>query len=101
MDGIRDGASVAAGPARQHRPRAELDRWPSHLDGVELIWHRLNRTHDLRRFLRSNVRWAECDSRLAPSGSIVVSHSAGTRGDRPFADWLDEVAANGRGRRST
>jgi hypothetical protein len=61
-----------------------------------LVWHRLNRGHDLRRFLRSGVRWAECDARIEPSGTIVVSHSAGSRGDRPFADWIDEVATCGR-----
>jgi hypothetical protein len=73
------------------------DFWPSHIAGIELIWHRLNREHDLHRFLRSDVHWAECDARLAPSGDIVVSHTAGTRGDRGFADWIEEVAAEGRG----
>jgi hypothetical protein len=71
--------------------------WPSHVAGVELIWHRLNRAHDLRRFLRSEVHWAECDARLEPSGDIVVSHTAGTQGDRRFADWIDEVAFGRRG----
>ncbi len=70
--------------------------WPSHVAGVELVWHRLNRRHDLARFLRSSVRWGECDTRIAPSGEIVVSHSSGTEGDRPFEDWLDEVARAGR-----
>ena len=71
--------------------------WPPHLGGVELVWHRLNREHDLRRFFRSAVQWAECDTRIAPSGDIVVSHSPGTRGDRPFTGWISEVASAGRG----
>jgi hypothetical protein len=73
------------------------DLWPSHIDGIELIWHRLNRRHDLIRFFRSSVRWAECDARIAPSGTIVTTHTPGDEGDRPFEDWLDEVAAAGRG----
>jgi hypothetical protein len=71
--------------------------WPPHLTGIELVWHRLNREHDLRRFLRSAVRWAECDARIEPSGDIVVSHTPGTRGDRPFAEWIADVASAGRG----
>lgn len=61
-----------------------------------MVWHRLNRRHDLARFEASSVRWAECDVRLAPTGQIVASHSAGTKGDRPFADWLAEVGSIGR-----
>jgi hypothetical protein len=75
----------------------ERDPWPSHLGAIELIWHRLNRPHDLRRFAGSSVHWAECDARLAPTGEIVTSHSPGTKGDRPLGDWLDEVASMGRG----
>jgi hypothetical protein len=71
--------------------------WPPHLMGTELVWHRLNREHDLRRFFRSAVHWAECDARIEPSGDIVVSHSPGTRGDRPFAEWIADVASAGRG----
>jgi hypothetical protein len=71
--------------------------WPPHLKGIELVWHRLNREHDLRRFFRSAVHWAECDARIEPSGDIVLSHSPGTRGDRPFAEWIADVASAGRG----
>jgi hypothetical protein len=71
--------------------------WPPHLEGIELVWHRLNREHDLRRFFRSSVHWAECDARVEPSGDIVVSHSPGTRGDRPFAGWIADVASADRG----
>jgi hypothetical protein len=71
--------------------------WPPHLNGIELVWHRLNREHDLRRFFRSDVHWAECDARIQPSGDIVVSHSPGTRGDRPFDEWIADVASAGRG----
>jgi hypothetical protein len=73
------------------------DAWPSHIADIELVWHRLNRWHDLRRFVRSDVRWAECDARLEPAGDIVVSHSAGTHGDGRFAQWIAAVAAEGRG----
>ena len=65
--------------------------------GIELVWHRLNREHDLRRFFDSAVHWADCDARIEPSGDIVVSHSPGTRGDRPFAEWIADVASAGRG----
>jgi hypothetical protein len=71
--------------------------WPPHLMGVELVWHRLNREHDLHRFFRSAVHWAECDARIEPSGDIVLSHSPGTRGDRPLAEWIVDVASAGRG----
>ena len=71
--------------------------WPPHLMGIELVWHRLNREHDLHRFFRSAVHWAECDARIEPSGDIVLSHSPGTRGDRPFAEWIADVASGGRG----
>jgi hypothetical protein len=71
--------------------------WPPHLMGIELVWHRLNREHDLRRFLGSAVHWAECDARIEPSGDIVLSHSPGRRGDWPFAEWIADVASAGRG----
>jgi hypothetical protein len=71
--------------------------WPPHLMDIELVWHRLNRPHDLHRFFRSAVHWAERDARIEPSGDIVVSHSPGTRGDRPFAEWIADVASAGRG----
>jgi hypothetical protein len=71
--------------------------WPPNLSGIELVWHRLNREHDLRRFFRSAVHWAECDARIEPSGDIVVSHTPGKRGDRPFAEWIADVASAGRG----
>jgi hypothetical protein len=34
---------------------------------------------------------------MEPSGDIVVSHSPGTRGDRPFAEWIADVASARRG----
>jgi hypothetical protein len=71
--------------------------WPPHLMGIELVWHRLNREHDLRQFFRSAVHWAECDARIEASGDIVLSHSPGMRGDRPLAEWLADVASAGRG----
>jgi hypothetical protein len=70
--------------------------WPSHIDGIELVWHRLNRPQDLRLFLASNVGWAECDARMEPAGIVVASHTPGTRGGRALADWLADVAASGR-----
>lgn len=87
-DGTRHVRTMEADPA--------LDAWPSSIGDIELVWHRLNRPHDLARFLRSSIRWAECDARIAPSGGIVVSHSSGTEGDRPFERWLGDVAAAGR-----
>jgi hypothetical protein len=81
---------------RTSQTTTELDPRPSHVSGIELVWHRLNRPHDLARFAASSVRWAECDARLAPTGQIVVSHSPGTKGDRPLEDWLAEVVSIGR-----
>jgi hypothetical protein len=72
------------------------DRWPSHLDGVELVWHRLNRVHDFARFVRSEVGWAECDARLDPRGCVVASHTAGRPGDQPLSDLLEEIGSVGR-----
>jgi len=67
--------------------------WPSELEGIELVWHRLNRAHDLRYFLQSEVRWAEFDARLEPSGVVVASHTPGTRGDRVLANCLADIAS--------
>ena len=67
--------------------------WPSDLEGIELVWHRLNRAHDLRYFLQSEVRWAEFDARLEPSGVVVASHTPGTRGDRLLADCLADISS--------
>jgi hypothetical protein len=77
--------------------RSGDDAWPERLNGIELVWHRLNRDHDLRRFFRSAVHWAECDARIEPSGDIVVSHSSGKQGDRRFAEWIADVSSRGRG----
>jgi hypothetical protein len=85
---MRDAGSFATGCSR--------DAWPPAIAGIELVWHRLNRRHDMARFLRSGVRWAECDARISPSGAIVASHSPGTEGDGSLEKWLDEVAAAGR-----
>src|SRR5215207_1967522 len=86
-------------PGRSMPARESLDDiiWPPHLMGIELVWHRLNREHDLRRFLRSDVHWAECDARVEPSGDIVLSHTPGSRGDRPLAEWIVDIASAGRG----
>jgi hypothetical protein len=70
--------------------------WPSDVEGIELVWHRLNRSHDLRYFLQSAVRWAELDARMEPSGAVVASHTPGTHGDRLLADCLADIAAAGR-----
>ncbi len=74
----------------------DVEEWPDRLEGVELVWHRLNRSHDLANFLRSRVGWAECDARFDPTGEVVTSHAPGMQGDRPLVDWLDEVASSGR-----
>ena len=70
--------------------------WPSHIDDIELVWHRLNRAHDLRPFFASEVRWAECDARLEPAGTVVASHTPANHGDRMLSEWLTEIAASGR-----
>ena len=39
---------------------------------VQFVWHGVNDEGNLRQFLTSNIRWAECDVRLDPKGENVV-----------------------------
>jgi len=39
---------------------------------VQFVWHGVNDEGNLRQFLISNIRWAECDVRLDPKGENVV-----------------------------
>lgn len=71
--------------------------WPPDVEGIELVWHRLNRSHDLHYFLQSEVRWAEFDARIEPSGVVVASHTPGTHGDRVLAECLADIASAKRG----
>jgi hypothetical protein len=71
--------------------------WPSAVEGIELVWHRLNRSHDLHYFLQSAVRWAEFDARMEPSGAVVASHTPGTHGDRLLVECLQDIASAKRG----
>jgi hypothetical protein len=41
---------------------------------VQFVWHGINDTTNLARFLESPVSWAECDVRRAPGGRIVLRH---------------------------
>jgi len=39
---------------------------------VQFVWHGVNDSENLRRFLASNVKWAECDVRMNPDGNQVI-----------------------------
>jgi hypothetical protein len=57
---------------------------------VEFAWHGVNDEPNLRQFLGSNVKWAECDVRLDPTGSeLIVRHD--NFAENPLAEnekWL-------------
>jgi hypothetical protein len=46
---------------------------------VEFVWHGVNDTVNLGRFLSAEVRWAEIDVRLDPFGRLVLRHDGSTR----------------------
>jgi len=79
-------------PAWISDKRARL-AWPSNIDGIELVWRHLNGPPDLRPFLASDVRWAECDARSEPADA------AGAHRDRELSGWLADIAASGRAAR--
>jgi Menorin len=70
------------------------------IDAVELIWHRANTPTDLQAFLRSRVRWVECDVRVDHDGVVRVGHEPFTgaegRSGMTLVEWLDLVRATGR-----
>ena len=72
--------------------------WSRTLDATELAWHRANSGPELRAFLESGVRWAECDVRLDPSGVACVSHDPIAVDDDPMelTEWLAAVKGGGR-----
>ena len=45
-----------------------------------LVWHGVNDDHNLREFVRSDVRWAEVDVRRDPAGRLVLRHDS-------FVEW--------------
>jgi hypothetical protein len=73
-------------------------RWEQSIGGIELVWHRANSEGELDAFLRSDVRWAECDLRVDPGGRIVTSHEPVEPGEHrlELRDWLRVVRSEGR-----
>lgn len=70
---------------RRHLPRsvtgrsyalAGLVREKDIRDRVEFIWHGVNDEANLRQFVSSDVRWAECDVRLDPLDRLVLRHDS-------------------------
>ena len=57
---------------------------------VEFVWHGVNDEPNLRQFLGSNVKWAECDVHLDPTGSeLILRHD--NFAENPLAEneeWL-------------
>ena len=56
---------------------------------VEFVWHGVNDEANLRQFLASGVRWAECDVRRDPLDRVVLRHDSfedtpWTRAEHPF-----------------
>lgn len=43
---------------------------------IQMVWHALNDTQNLRQFLGSAVRWGEADIRLDPLDRIVLRHDS-------------------------
>jgi hypothetical protein len=43
---------------------------------VQFVWHGVNDEANLRQFLASDVRWAECDVRRDPLDRLVVRHDS-------------------------
>jgi phosphoglycolate phosphatase-like HAD superfamily hydrolase len=70
---------------------------------TQFVWHGVNDAGNLRQFLGSDVRWAECDVRTDPFGRLVVRHDSFDelpwRRSEPaltFDEWL--VGMQGAGR---
>ena len=44
---------------------------------IQFVWHGVNDEANLKQFLASSIRWAECDVRLGPNGNdIILRHDA-------------------------
>ncbi len=39
---------------------------------IQFVWHGVNDEANLRHFLSSSIRWAECDLRMDPTGNEVI-----------------------------
>jgi hypothetical protein len=72
-------------------------------DRTRFVWHGVNDAGNLRQFLVSDVRWAECDVRMDPLGRLVVRHDSfeelpWRRSEQRFLfdDWLRAVSGAGR-----
>lgn len=71
---------------------------------VQLVWHGVNDQHNLRQFLASEVRWAEVDARLDPTGDrVILRHDSFAKtplapDERwfPLSETLDRIKAHGR-----
>ncbi|MDQ4124594.1 MAG: HAD family hydrolase [Actinomycetota bacterium] len=97
---------------RAHLPRsvtgssyalAGLVREEDIRDRVEFVWHGVNDEANLRQFLSSDVRWAECDVRLDPLDRLVLRHdsfeeTSWTRTEHAFLleECLRALARHGR-----
>ena len=72
---------------------------------VQFAWHGVNDEPNLRQFLASDVRWAEVDARLDPTGDqVILRHDsfadtplAPDEQWFPFAAALDKLSAHERG----
>jgi len=57
---------------------------------IQLVWHGVNDQANLKQFLTSPIRWAECDVQPDPSGSeLILRHD--TFAERPLfpgEEWL-------------
>ena len=70
---------------------------------VTLVWHGVNGSSNLRRFIASGIRWAELDIRRDPLGQLVLRHDSfletpWARGEELMAlrDCLDVLRREGR-----
>jgi hypothetical protein len=72
--------------------------WSRTIGPIELVWHRANTAEQIAAFLRSDVRWIECDARADPNGVVSVAHEPVVEiGEAlELTDWLDIVREAGR-----
>jgi hypothetical protein len=57
---------------------------------VQFVWHGVNDEANLRQFLASDIRWAECDVHLDPSGrDLILRHDSFEKSPiRADEEWL-------------
>jgi beta-phosphoglucomutase-like phosphatase (HAD superfamily) len=70
---------------------------------TRFVWHGVNDRENLRQFLASEVRWAECDVRADPVGRLVARHDGFEERPwwpedpaMPLQEWLAHVLGAGR-----